>query len=78
MKTMTTKKTREYIVTAKRSSGETLFLCWSPTQGERMVPNAQSMASRLQGKQVAQLYIDRLSKQYKGLTFSVEAIAPNL
>lgn len=64
-------KVRPYkpcIITAKRSNGETVFYCYSLSQGGRMVPCAQSKAIVFGSSIPAKLVIAHLVSNWKGLS----------
>lgn len=57
----------KYGIFALRSCGERLYYCDSPTQGERMVPHANSIAYLFSDKKSAKAKLKRLQMVYHGL-----------
>jgi len=60
-----------------RGTGEELFYVSSPTQGERMIPFAYSMAYTFRNKGVALRTKLRLKEMFKGLILSVRKYSPD-
>lgn len=58
-----------YIITGKRSNGETVFVCSSATQGRRIVPYAHSMAEGFAVRSQASEAMASVSAHYKGIVF---------
>lgn len=54
-------------VCAQSSNGMWLWLCDSPTQGERMVPGAESYASEFQSRIMAVRKADSMRDKWRGL-----------
>jgi hypothetical protein len=67
---------KSYIIYAK-SGPSTVYYVNSPTQGERMVQNAQSMAYRFQTEEEVRNKIIRLKQKYKGiLNWDFQIVGP--
>lgn len=62
------KPSYRWVLTARRSNGEVLYLVENPTQGTRMIPNALSLADTFVTAPAARQRIPRLSAAWKGLT----------
>jgi hypothetical protein len=71
--------TAQFIVTAKRTNGETMFLCEHWANGANMVPYAQSLASRFNSKLKAAPAMVKAMRHWAGLkTWRVEKLQPGL
>ena len=55
-----------FIITGQ-SGPQTKFFCSSPTQGEKMIPNAQSLAYVFPSYEEANMKLDKLKLQYSGI-----------
>ena len=60
-------KRARWIITAQSGSREWLYYCADESQGERMVPSAESYAARLQSKTAALRKALAMSDTWKGL-----------
>ena len=58
----------EWIISARRSNGESVSFCDSATQGENMVPNSSDYARTFKSKEEAIPKMEALKAKYKGLT----------
>lgn len=57
-----------FIITAKRSNGETVYLRENETQGVRMVPYAQDIAARFASRARATKTMQREKLAWRGLS----------
>ncbi len=58
---------RLWIISAKNTAGEWLYYCESATQGNRMVPNADSLACRFSPLSKARVKAVFLEEEYPRL-----------
>jgi hypothetical protein len=65
------------IILAYRPNSETLYFCKSDTQGEKMIPNALSMAYVFPSESEANEKMNQLSQKYKGLRWWEIVNKPN-
>lgn len=71
-----TPSNKSYIIFAK-SGPSTVYYVQSPTQGERMVQNAQSMAYRFPTEEAVRNKMNQLKQKYKGITgWNLQIVGP--
>lgn len=56
-----------FLISARRSNGESVYYLNDATQGERMVPYAQSIAYQFDDKPHAKRVMAWIAQNYKGL-----------